>query len=157
VGEHLLDQRSEDGVLHRSELQQTRVQTLQLRLRERIEIHTRGGLGRSRPLQPPQQDLGRTRIGHRPLPQTTLDLGVTKGQTATAACAGRVPGDSGTPGARRGTRPPGLRLSSRAHHHVCDERLRLIARQRWEPQGSGVPTLKLTGLQVHAFDRRPRR
>jgi hypothetical protein len=52
AGQHLLNQRGEDGFVHRCEPYQTRVQTLQLCLRERVEIHTRSRLRRAHRLPP---------------------------------------------------------------------------------------------------------
>ena len=72
-----------------AKLEQPRVQTLQLWLRQRIKIHTPSLRLPARALQPPQKNLGRTRIGDRPLAQTTLDLCVTRGLTNTTGCAGR--------------------------------------------------------------------
>jgi hypothetical protein len=56
--EQLLNQRRENGVVHRCELHQTRVQTLKLCPRHGVEIHTRSGLGRADSLQPTKQNLG---------------------------------------------------------------------------------------------------
>jgi hypothetical protein len=68
AGEHVLDERREDGVVHRRELYQARMQTLQLCLRERVEIHARWVV-LAGPLQPAQQDLGVPGRGHGTLAQ----------------------------------------------------------------------------------------
>jgi hypothetical protein len=65
-----------------------RVQTLQLQLRERIEIHTRSGVGRAHRLPPAQQDFGVASRVNGPLTQTTLDLRVARRLTTTHGCAG---------------------------------------------------------------------
>jgi hypothetical protein len=83
----MLNKGSEHGAVQRRQLQQTRVQTLQLRLRQRVEIHTPTLRLPASALQPTQNDLRRTRIGDRPLTQTTLDLRVTRRLTDTAGCA----------------------------------------------------------------------
>ena len=91
TGQDLLDQRCEDGFVHRREPHQACVQPLQLCLRHGVEIHARSGLGRAHPLQPPKENLRCTRIGDGALPQATLDLRVTRRITATFALRGHGP------------------------------------------------------------------
>jgi hypothetical protein len=85
--QHLLNQRGEDEFVHRRELHQACVQTLQLRLRHGVEIHTRSDLGRTHPLQPTEKNLSCARVCDRLLAQTALDLGVTRRLPCTARCA----------------------------------------------------------------------
>jgi hypothetical protein len=77
------------------------MQPLQLALGHRVEVDATNALDRARALQPSKENLGCTRIGDRPLPQTTLDLRVGRRLTDTAGCAGRSSGTRcGTPAAR---------------------------------------------------------
>ena len=82
-------ERGKDGVVRRCEPYQTCVHALQLCLRHGVEIQTRSGLRRTRPLQPPQEDLGGAGIGDRSLTQTTLDVGVGRGSRVRRGCAAR--------------------------------------------------------------------
>jgi hypothetical protein len=54
----VLNQRGEHGFVQPRESHQTRIETPQLCLRERVEIHTRRRLGRAHRLPPAQQDFG---------------------------------------------------------------------------------------------------
>jgi 2-dehydropantoate 2-reductase len=74
-----LDQRREHRVVHRCELQQTRVQALQLAFRHRVEVDATNALLGTRAPQPTKENLGRTGIGNGALPQATLDLRVRRG------------------------------------------------------------------------------
>ena len=60
-------------------LQKAGVQPLEVALGHRVEVDTTNALLGTRALQPTQQNLRSTRIRDRPLPQTTLDLRVTRG------------------------------------------------------------------------------
>ena len=62
VAEHMLDQRREDGVLHRRELHQSRVQPLELTSRHRVEVDAPNPLLGTRALQPTKKDLRSTGI-----------------------------------------------------------------------------------------------
>lgn len=91
TGPHLLHQRSKDGGVQRGELQQARVQTLQLRLRQRLKIDTPTLRLLARTLQATQENLGGTENPRPPAPRkTTLDLRVTRGSRIrrVARCAG---------------------------------------------------------------------
>jgi hypothetical protein len=79
AGQHLLNQRSEDGLVHRCESDQTCVQTLKLCPRHGVEIHARSRLWRTHPLQPPEQDLRCAGIRDGALSQATLDSRVSRG------------------------------------------------------------------------------
>jgi hypothetical protein len=85
--EQARNQRSRVLVRQRCKLQQARVQPLELAFRHRVEVDTTNALLRTRALQPPEKNLRSTRIGHRALAQTTLDLGVGRGLALTARCA----------------------------------------------------------------------
>jgi hypothetical protein len=76
ASEHVLNQPGEHGFVHRREPYETRVQTLQLRFRHRVEIDTGRFYDRLRALQPAQEDLSCARVCDRPLPQATLDFGI---------------------------------------------------------------------------------
>ena len=117
TGQHLLNQRSEDRVVHRCELQQADIQPLELTFGHRVEIGTTNTLLRTSALQPPQKDLGCARVADRPLTQATLNLRVTRRLPVTpvgAAAQPRRARDSedrgGTPSADRSS--PRRRSSS---------------------------------------------
>jgi hypothetical protein len=102
----MLNQRREHRFVHRCELYQARVQTLQLRLRHGVEVHTRWVV-LAGPLQPAQEDLRCARVCDRLLAQPALDLRVTRRLAATPGCAGasRTPcaaDDRGGAGTRAG-------------------------------------------------------
>jgi hypothetical protein len=61
LGQHLLKQRGEHRLIQRREPQQTRIQTLQLSLREGLEINTRSRVVSADGLPPAQQHLRVTR------------------------------------------------------------------------------------------------
>ena len=86
MAQHVLNQRREDWIVHRREPYQTRVQPLKLALGHRVEIDATNALVDTRALQPTKENLGSTRIGDHALAQTTLDLRVRRGLTATAGC-----------------------------------------------------------------------
>ena len=60
--EHVLDQRGEDGVVHRGELYQARVQPLKLAFRHRVEVDAPNTLLDTRTLQPTKENLSSTGI-----------------------------------------------------------------------------------------------
>ncbi len=76
AGEHVLNQRRKDGVVHRCELQQAGVQPLELALGLGVEVDTPDALLGMRALQPTKEDLSGARVCDRLLAQTTLDLRV---------------------------------------------------------------------------------
>jgi hypothetical protein len=91
AAQHLLNQRGAYGLVHRCEPHQTGIQTLQLRLRERIEIHTRGRLARAHRLPPAQQNFRVACRADRALAEATLDLRIRRRLTATPGCAASPP------------------------------------------------------------------
>jgi hypothetical protein len=88
AGQHLLNQRREDGLVHRRELHQACVQTLHLCRRHGVEIYTRWVV-LAEPLQPTQEDLRCARVCDRLLAQPAFDLRVRRGLPCTAGCADR--------------------------------------------------------------------
>jgi hypothetical protein len=78
------NQRSEFLVRQGCELQQARVQALELALGHRVEVDTTNALVDTRALQPTKKDLGSTRIENSALAQTTFDLRITARFTLSA-------------------------------------------------------------------------
>ena len=61
----MLNQRGKDWFVHRCELDQARVQTLQFAFRHRVEVDTPNTLLDARTLQPTKEDLSGTGIRDR--------------------------------------------------------------------------------------------
>ena len=94
--------------VHRCELHQTRVQTLQLCLRHAVEIHTRWVV-LAGPLQPAQEDLRCARVRGRLLAQPTLATG-----SGREVCARPTSSERRSPSVREVPLPVGRLLCSRA-------------------------------------------
>ena len=72
AGQHVLNQRGEQGFVHLREPYQTRVETLELTFRHRIEVDAANTLLGTGTLQPTNKDLSSTGIGDRALTQSHI-------------------------------------------------------------------------------------
>ena len=87
LGKHVLNQRGEHRFVHRRKPYPARIQTLQLSLGERVEIHTRRRVARAHRLSPTQQDFRVACRGDGAFAQTTFDLRVRRRLTISTRCA----------------------------------------------------------------------